>query len=64
MNIHTNTLTKVVLATVVLSALCFALLTKINADYMSMLGIGASYLAALGLMGMAALDNSRTKRLN
>jgi hypothetical protein len=61
---NTINLTKLTLATVALSGLCFVGLTHIHADFLPMLGIGLSYLVALGILGLAALDNKSERRLS
>ena len=61
MNMNTNKITKVILATVAVTGLSFVGLTQIHANYLPMLGVGVSYLAALVILALAAFDNGRAR---
>lgn len=64
MNTNTNTLTKVVIGLIALTGLSYLGLSHKSADYMPMLGYTVGYLAALVILGLAALDNRGAKRLS
>ncbi len=59
-----KTITKIVLAALGLSGLAFIALTKIQTDYLPLLGKIVSFAAAVAILAMAATDNTRVKRLN
>ena len=64
MNMNNTKLTKIILATVALGGLCFLGLTHLHDDFLPMVGVVVSYMAALVILGLAALDNRSAKRLS
>ena len=62
MNINNNKLTKIAFGTAAIIGLCLMGLNHLHADLYPMLGVGVSYLAALAILGLAALDNGSAKR--
>ena len=61
---NTKTITKIALAVLGLGGLAFIALTKIQADYLPLLGKIVSFTAAMAILAMAATDQTRVKRLN
>jgi hypothetical protein len=61
---NTKTITKIVLGVFGAGMLAAIALTKIQADWLPLLGKIVSGAVAVAILAMAAFDNSRAKRLH
>ncbi len=61
---NTKTITKIVLGTLGAGILAAIALTKIQADWLPLVGKIVSGAVAVAILAMAAFDHGRTKRLN
>jgi hypothetical protein len=59
-----NNQVKLTLAIVALSGLSLIGIKHIHTDILPMFGIALSYVVALGILGLAALDNRGERRLS
>ncbi len=62
MNKSNTKLTKIAFVAAAFIGACLVALNHVHADLMPMLGVVVSYLAALAILGLAALDKGSPRR--